>query len=488
MLRWSFIFLSITFSQVSLSQSSFQGRVLDAETGEGLIGAHVYSLTNWRNGTISGIDGFFTVKTSSENDSLVVSYIGFEERVVSISNKNIFMYPMKINGEEVVITAQSPVAEEFKYMKIKKLDIYTNPVAKADPLLAVHALPSSTTTDESASISLRGSSPAETGIFLNGVPLYDGVRYAQLNGVGTFSLFNTSIIKDVTVFPGNPPLEYGNTTSGVVSLTTDDKVLKESSNSAILSMANLGFSRNQRLSKKASMILFSNWQPSKVLKAVNRDALNEIASFQSVDLGIYAYGGSKKLAWKVLNYSITEGYAFHFQHPSFQGLFNQRKKRTFLTHSLEMQMGPGRLVYNQLLSASDGEFNYSNAAFNLKKRDFFSGINYVITKETYALKAGIAYDERNASVDGVFHRFSYALSSLHPVIARKGQSSVRLLEGFSYLKVYMSDHLSMGIGVRKNVALNNQSDHWSGQLNFAFVKGAWTLTAGAGSYYKYGLL
>jgi len=44
------------------------------------------------------------------------------------------------------------------------VEIYLNPSSKADPLLAVNSLPSATTLDESANISFRGRSPAETGI------------------------------------------------------------------------------------------------------------------------------------------------------------------------------------------------------------------------------------------------------------------------------------------------------------------------------------
>jgi hypothetical protein len=116
--------------------------------------------------------------------------------------------------DEVEIKSERLIAADFTVRKMSKLAIYTNPSSKADPLLAVNTLPSSTTLDESPNISIRGSSPAETGIFFNNVPIYDAVRYAQINGLGTFSVFNTALINQVQVYPGNPPLEFGNTTSG----------------------------------------------------------------------------------------------------------------------------------------------------------------------------------------------------------------------------------------------------------------------------------
>ena len=287
-----------------LAQQSITGKVVDAETGVELTGAHVYSSEDWRNGVITDADGGFTIQTNPES-LLIVTYVGYQEFAGALpSNGLIQMSPIVIRGEEVVVTAAPLVAEEFRFDKISKLEIYTNPAAKADPILAVNSLPSATTTDESANISLRGSSAIETGTFLNNVPIYDAVRYSQLNGIGTFSIFNTSIIQDVSVFPGNPPLEFGNTTSGLIGLTTDESILEGNTTSAIISLANVGLSREQRINDRQSLKFFSNGQPSRVMKALNNEALREIRDFESGDLGIYWYGSTNKLSWKVLNYSV----------------------------------------------------------------------------------------------------------------------------------------------------------------------------------------
>ena len=75
-----FIFL---FSISLFSQRTFIGHVVD-EKGEGLIGAHVYLLNNWRKGAITDIDGKYQLEIGpdDENDSLIVSYVGFEERLI----------------------------------------------------------------------------------------------------------------------------------------------------------------------------------------------------------------------------------------------------------------------------------------------------------------------------------------------------------------------------------------------------------------------
>lgn len=483
------IFLTC-FSLALCSQGVVRGRVVDKETGEGLIGAHLYLLKDWRNGTTTGMDGEFELTVDpSVGDSLIVSFIGFEEMLLPLQSKMLIaLAPIALEGELVVVTAKPLIAEEFKYLKLNKLDIYTNPAAKADPILAVNALPASTTTDESANISLRGSSPIETSIFLNNVPVYDAVRFSQLNGIGTFSIFNTSIIKNLVVFPGNPPLEFGNTSAGIISLTTDDDVIDDNANSAVISLASIGVMREQKLNKNQSLKVFSNWQPSAAIKAVNETSLRDIKSFRSGDLGVYWYGSKEKLSWKVLNYSLVEGYLFNFIHPSFSGNFDQKKKRNFTVSTVELPIAKGILSFNNGMSFSSGNYQYSSAVFSSKQRDFFSGLNYLISNEAFSLKTGLSYDLRNSQVDGNFHEFSFALAENHPTMTFDGEAYSKTLESYAYFKYYLSNQLVIGSGLRKNVPIDDQKSYLSRQLNAAYTNFPWSMTIGAGKYHKNGLL
>ncbi|MEQ9008726.1 MAG: carboxypeptidase-like regulatory domain-containing protein, partial [Ekhidna sp.] len=487
--RVAILFFVLATSFLS-AQQIVSGEVVDGDTKEGLIGAHVYLLNNWRKGAITDMEGRFTLELTSEEmeDSLIVSYVGFQEVIVPVTDGiTIVMEPIEREGETVVVTAKPLIAEEFKYMEIKKIDIYTNPSAKADPMLAVNSLPSSTTTDESANISLRGSSPIETGVFLNNVPIYDGIRYSQLNGIGTFSIFNTSIIQNVTVFPGNPPLEFGNATSGIISMETDDRVLEGNTNSLILSLANVGFSREQKINQKQSLKLFSNWQPSGPIKLLNEKALEEIESFTSNDLGLYWYGSDENLSWKVMSYSVTEGYEFNFKHPTYQGIFDQGKRRSFLISSIEKPIGSGNLSFNNGLSYSDGDYSYSNVSFQVKKKDLFAGINYLLTNQSFSLKTGVSYDFRNSQVNGNFHEYFYALGQNHPTVSLNEGVHVKVLEGFGYFKYYFSEKIAFGTGLRKNIPIENDKNYLSNQANLSYTDEEWTVTIGAGVYHKLGL-
>ena len=485
---YSYIGLIILTFYTGFSQK-VKGRILDSDTKEPLIGAHAYLLNNWRKGAIADVDGKFelVLEPNELKDSLIVSYVGFREVVLPIEMKmEILLDPIETKGETVVVTAKPLIAEEFKYVEIRKLEIYTNPAAKADPILAVNSLPSATTTDESANISLRGSSPIETGIYFNNVPIYDAVRYSQLNGIGTFSIFNTDIIKKVTVFPGNPPLEFGNATSGIISMQTDDRILEGSANSLSLSLANVGYSRQQKINEKSSLKLFTNWQPSGPITMLNSEALADIESFTSNDLGIYYYGSTSKISWKVLGYGITEGYRFNFTHPSFQGIFDQKKKRGFLIASAERPLKVGSIALNSGMSVSNGDYAYSNVAFKVKSRDLFLGLNYLINKEKYSLKTGVSYDRRFTSVRGNFHTVGYALGLNHPTQNLDQKVSIAVPEYFLYLKYFLGDHIALGGGARKNLPINDVEGYISRQANLSYQKDEWSFTLGTGFYNKNG--
>lgn len=474
------------------AQQMLSGKVKDAETGEALIGANLYLLSDFGIGAVTNFEGEFVLSVPDQylQDSILVSYIGYAEQVLAITDVGsiISLDPRETEMMAVQVIAEPLIAEEFKFTRVNKIEVYTNPAAKADPLLAVNSMPASTTTDESASISLRGSSPIETGIFLNNVPVYDAVRYAQLNGIGTFSLFNTSLIQNVTVFPGNPPLEFGNSTSGVVSITTEDTDLEENSNSVIVSLANIGYQRNQKLGK-INMKLFSNYQPSQLIMAFNPRALDQLDYFDSKDGGIYLYGNiGGSVSFKVYNYLLNEQYRYHFIHPSFIGNFDQNRLKGFNVTNLSWEAAGGTLSWNQGYSFANGHYDYSASDFEVLNRSIYQGLSYFRAAERYHIKFGLSLDARKMSIDGTFFQYPFALNHNHPTFQLADTNQAVTLEAFGYYKYYVSNSWILGAGLRKNLNQLNQRNYLSKQLNLThIIDRQWKVIAGVGEYNKFGL-
>jgi CarboxypepD_reg-like domain/TonB-dependent Receptor Plug Domain len=459
--------------------------------GDGLPGANIRLKSDPSKGTSSRPDGTFELPVNGI-DTLIVSFVGYDDRWVPVGGPNsctpvISLAANSSTMDEIVVTAQKLIAEEFKTNSFNQLDIYLNPGSKADPILAVNALPAATTLDESANISLRGSSPAETGIFLDNVPVHDAVRYSQLNGIGTFSIFNTQLISNVQVFPGNPPLEFGGTTSGLIALDTKSTIPSRISQKLSLTLASIGWFGEFKTGQRSALTVFTNYQPSGMLKVVNESALARLKKFDSNDLGIHWYLKTKSNGQlKIFNYSLRETYRFDYVEPTFAGDFNQKKKRNFTVASLQQPMGKLQLSVNQGLSFSSANYGFGIASFNLKLKDYYTSVNLGEVKRVFDWKLGIAREVRYSDFNGTYPIYDYAVGPEYPHISSVAASSIATTEAYSYVKYHGTERLSIGAGVRAHLPTNGIESRLSYQFNTRLeVSKPLALLLSYGRYNKY---
>jgi len=487
------VVLNILFSLLSISvfcqEINLKGMIIDKETKEPLSGANIFLLNNWRVISVSLNDGSFLLKigNNQNKDSLIISYIGYREKHIAMSDIvneqiNIELVPLDNTLKAAVVSARRIIAEEFTIKQLKQMDIYMNPAAKADPLLAVNAMPASTTTDESASISLRGSRPEETGIFLNDVPIYDAIRFSQLNGIGTFSIFNTAVVERMHVFAGNPPLEYGNTASGLVSLQTNNNLPKEEINNISLSFASFGALTSRKTSKNTALTAFANYSPSEILTGINQDALKDLKKFNSLDLGLhFIYNINSKTQIKLFNYSNKEGYEYNLNHPSYTGISEMGKKRNFTVANYISRKGKSEFTLNAGYSISTENYNSGNTDVSVDKEDLYlsANIHYFLNK--VSIKAGVSFDCRRSDAAGKRAIFDFGLNPENPSIKFESIESYFLPEFFVYAKINLSNKIVLGSGIRKNIVFRNEPDMFSYQVNMRFSpdkNNNFTLSAG----------
>lgn len=493
MMRVTLIFGFLIMVIITCAQDTLRGTVLGQDDGQPLMGAHVYLLSDWSKGAVSDVNGEFsiTVAVVPEHDSLLISYLGYEELVVAVSQLQQdpvieLMLSARLT-EAVVVSAENLIAEEFSIKKISKLEIYKNPSAKADALLAVNSLASATTLDETANVSFRGSSPVETGVFLNQVPVYDFVRFSQLNGLGTLSFFNTDLLKSVQVFPGNPPLEFGNTSSGLIAMKTEDQLPEENQQQVVLSLASVGGSIRQRLSENQGLTIYSNYQLSGLFRNLNQTALADILKFNSVDLGVhYVNQLQERTQLKLFNYSLVEGYDFNFTSPTFNGIFRQRKRRNLTIGNVTHKMEGGTLALNSGLSYSTVDFDFSNTDIAIRNRDIFLGSNYQFEGRRLSIKTGIAFDARTSDFTGLTAVHGYAIGPEHPVAFSESISHREVLDAYVYVKRDISDRLIIGSALRKNIPIRGQKSVLSRQTNVNYkFNDWWEVKAAYGTFHKF---
>ncbi len=469
------IILFISLVNAYTQTIQIEGRVIDAQNNEVLPGANIFLQSDWSIGATTNENGTFQLKInkSINNDTLIISYIGYRDSFIPVnsvsSSITVKLEPFAELLAESVVTARRIIAEEFTVKQMKQMDIYLNPAAKADPLLAINAMPASTTTDESASISLRGSRPDETGIYLNDVPIYDAIRFSQLNGIGTFSIFNTDIIERMHVFAGNPPLEYGNTASGLVSLQTNNQIPTGTSNTLAISLANFGTFTSRKLNNKTSLIAFGNYQPSQIFTGLNQDAMRDLENFNSFDLGFHIiHNLNHKLRFKLFNYSNMEGYKFNTRVPSYTGIFDMGKKRNFTIANFISQQDKGEITVNAGYNISEENYKYSITDIGINKQDVYLSSAYQHFFKKWSIKTGGSFDYRISDSKGTKPYYDYAQDMHHPTISFNSNQEYYLPELFIYTKFNITNNLILGTGVRKNIVINHTPNYWSyqGNLNY----------------------
>lgn len=114
-MRSFLLFLIISFSLNISAQTVLSGKVVNSESGEPLPYASVK--LSEENSTLTNIDGSFRIVSNSENNSLTVSYLGFEAKKISFSSEEnnllIQLLPKEENLEAVKLFSGRNPAEEI---------------------------------------------------------------------------------------------------------------------------------------------------------------------------------------------------------------------------------------------------------------------------------------------------------------------------------------------------------------------------------------
>lgn len=221
--------------QASMANGSIRGQILDASTGEALIGANVF-ITGTTTGTITDYDGNYTLHGVEAGIlSITASYVSYEAQVfrevevpageVVILNANLSLSSQEIG--EVVVTGRKREQTEAAVLVMKKnmpsvLDgISSQQISRLGDSDAASALKRVTGVSVQGGkyVYVRGLSDRYSTTTLNG---------AQIPGLDPdkntvqMDLFPSNIIENLMVFKTFSPDLPGNATGGLVNIVTKD--------------------------------------------------------------------------------------------------------------------------------------------------------------------------------------------------------------------------------------------------------------------------
>ena len=491
-MKYCILILLFFVPLVVFPQSLLKGVVKDSN-GDAVFAANVYLKNNPQKGIVTDLDGNFSLAVSNDTDTLIVSFIGYKPTKILLHSIKIneFLNVVLKEGSktlaEVFITAQDPISEKFSVVKLGKLNIYLNPVSQGDPLKAITSLPASTTTDESANPSLRGSSADRTRVVLNNVPIYNPVRNSQINGIGNFSIFNTEIIHEQYVYASNPPLTYGNTSAGLIEIETINE-LPANQLQLSASLAGVGAFLSQKIKSKSFVQVFGNAQFSDAFIGANKTSMTRLNSFFSRDMGVNFHSNiGKRLTFNSFNYYINEGYDVNVEEFTYSGKALSGKTRFFSVNNLKYHTDNGVLSINSGIDNSLKNFSFGDLVSGNKINQVFTSADYRwFISDKITLQSGISNDYQRSRFNDSIPVYYYALSPESPNYRSDTAISNNILEAYSYITWDINDKWTLSSGVRSNVPLKNQSYYLSSQLGLKYrISKNQSLLLSGGKYHNY---
>lgn len=204
------------------------GTIRDKSNGEALVGATIY-IKELKTGTSSDAYGNFSITLIEGQYTFAFSYIGYvtDNRQIDLQNNsrlNIELKPKQEILQEVEITSEKsdknitrPEMSTFK-MDIKTIQKIPSLMGEVDIIKAIQLLPGVQTVSEGTNgFSVRGGAPDQNLIILD-----DATVYNASHVMGLFSVFNNDAIKDVKLFKGDIPANYGGRLSSVLDIRMKD--------------------------------------------------------------------------------------------------------------------------------------------------------------------------------------------------------------------------------------------------------------------------
>lgn len=240
------IFLSSLVFMASLSfsfaqQITISGTLSEQETGETLIGATV-GIPALGLGTTTNEYGFYSISIPVDDSvSIYYSYIGFQTVVKTFLAKAGEIINVELGSgvelQEVIVKANSykerlnSTEMSVETISTKETKLIPVLMGESDILKTVQLKPG-----------IPSGSEGTTGLFVRGgssdqnlIVLDEAIVYNANHLFGFFSTFNTDAVKDLKIYKGGFPAQYGGRLSSVI-----DVKLKEGNNKKFSGSGGLG--------------------------------------------------------------------------------------------------------------------------------------------------------------------------------------------------------------------------------------------------------
>lgn len=227
------LLIFILFVQLCFSQKfTISGYIKDKATGEDLIGANVM-VAGRSIGTSTNAYGFYSLTIDKGDYDVIFSYIGYNDDTVhfklnSDKSHTAYLSVSAIMTQEVVINAERKANVQSSQMSVMRLPVETVKTLPAfmgeiDVIKTIQLLPGvQSGGDGNSGLYVRGGGPDQNLILLDEATVYNASHL-----FGFFSVFNADAVKDMEMYKGGMPAEYGGRISSVLNISMKNGNMKD---------------------------------------------------------------------------------------------------------------------------------------------------------------------------------------------------------------------------------------------------------------------
>ncbi len=211
---------------------TISGTIRDQRTGETLIGATVVLAGNDTYSVVSNAYGFYSITAPRNDYALLATFSGYQNDTLKIlltkdKVQEIELVPQATQLQEVVISSKKnditqtlPGVQKISMNEIKSVPVL---FGEKDVLKTIQLLPGVKSAGEGSSgFFVRGGAADQNLILLDEATVYNASHL-----LGFFSTFNSDAIKDVTLYKGDMPAQYGGRLSSLLDIRMNDGNDKE---------------------------------------------------------------------------------------------------------------------------------------------------------------------------------------------------------------------------------------------------------------------
>jgi outer membrane receptor for ferrienterochelin and colicin len=229
MRKWLLFVLLLTgYSAFAQKTVTLSGTIKDKATGETLIGASIRLVGSTQHGVVSNAYGFYSINAPTGTYEVQASFISYKtaKQMVSLNADQKLTIELEEDNQldEVVISAtkrnENVSSPQMGLQKINIQEINNVPVlfGERDVLKTLQLLPGIKSAGEGNSgFYVRGGATDQNLILLDEAPVYNASHL-----LGFFSTFNSDAIKDISVYKGGMPAQYGGRLASVLDIKMND--------------------------------------------------------------------------------------------------------------------------------------------------------------------------------------------------------------------------------------------------------------------------